>query len=561
MVVIQFKKQGKQEESVSLLTREEKDPAGPMVARVLMPETISLISVVDKELIDMLKKSAGVYLITKKPDKLELFRALKLDYKSLEGRMRLIYINSANPGAFKRSLKPLLRRLSPGTPACILITPEEVHVEMARNIALSQKNQGHVAAEPDFDPFLNAWLQTLTDKKEVKELENKYMGTSRLAVLTRAMIYKASKAKSHVLLLGETGTGKNMIASLIHENSSRKDGPFVAVNCSAVPESLFESEFFGHRKGAFTNAVEAMQGHFIKADKGTLFLDEIGELTQMNQAKLLQAVESQQFYPVGASVPSKVDVRIIAATNVNLPFKVTLNSFRADLFYRLNGFQIVVPPIREHPEDLPAIAESLWSSINGKKESLSGTFLQYLQSKPWPGNIRELQMVLTNMHEIFSGIPPSQEAVESLRKLRQDQGLFARDEARDHYQSLRNNYIKRLRETMNIIRAIRVEFRPLINLDEKIIRNQKEIKRIVLNVQMQNARLNDFLLDPFDFSDKLLFDLIRCFSYDLDNELKSLRHHSMEFAVIWHAKFQNLYDEILNQIYKHTYEEITRLRE
>jgi transcriptional regulator with PAS, ATPase and Fis domain len=134
----------------------------------------------------------------------------------------------------------------------------------------------------------------------------------------------------------------------------------------------------------------------------------------------LQAVESRQFYQVGASVPTRVDVRIIAATNVNLPLKVTLNSFRADLFYRLNGFQIVVQPIRDHPDDLPQIAEALWNSISGKKNSLSGNFLQYLQSKPWPGNIREIQMVLTNMHEIFSGIPPSQEGVEALKRLRMD---------------------------------------------------------------------------------------------------------------------------------------------
>jgi transcriptional regulator with AAA-type ATPase domain len=556
MKVIQFRKQGLHGDTIALLETYADESHEPFLKRILAPETITLVSEADKELTGHLRKSSRVYVIEMKPAKMELFRALKLEYKSLEGKIRMINLSNANPGAFKRSLNPLLKRLPAGTPACVIIIPDKVWNVMIKLIPHETQLLNPETGTSGFDPYLGSWLKTIGEKEELKSMESRFLGVSRYAVLTRALIYKAALAKSHVLLLGETGTGKSMIASLIHEYSSRRDEPFVAVNCSAVPESLFESEFFGHRKGAFTNAIEATPGHFLRAGKGTLFLDEIGELTPINQAKLLQAVESRQFYQVGASVPTKVDVRIIAATNVNLPLKVTLNSFRADLFYRLNGFQIVVQPIRDHPDDLPLIAESLWNSISGKKNSLSGTFLHYLQSKPWPGNIREIQMVLTNMHEIFSGIPPSQEGVEALKKLRMDQGLFARNEARDHFESLRNNSIKRLRETMNIIRAIRVEFRPLINQDEKVIKAPKEIRRIHVNVLQMNAQLNEFLLDPLYFKDKTLFDLIRCFSFDLDHELKGLRHQAQHFAAIWQSKLQNYYEEILNQIYKLSYEEM-----
>ncbi len=201
-----------------------------------------------------------------------------------------------------------------------------------------------------------------------------------------------------VLLLGETGTGKELAAQAIHLNSPRRSGPFVVVNCAALPETLLESELFGHERGAFTGAVGKKDGRFLLAHRGTLFLDEVGEFPPATQAKILRVLQTREFEPLGGTRTLKVDVRIIAATNRNLEAMVREGTFREDLFYRLNVFPITLPPLRERPDDLPRLADFFLRRFSSKYQrpvqTLAPEVLQAFRRYPWPGNIRELENVL-----------------------------------------------------------------------------------------------------------------------------------------------------------------------
>jgi formate hydrogenlyase transcriptional activator len=198
-----------------------------------------------------------------------------------------------------------------------------------------------------------------------------------------------------VLLRGETGTGKEIIAQAIHDASARRQQPFVTINCAAIPAALLESELFGHERGAFTGAVVQRIGRFQAADRGTLFLDEIGELPIDLQPKLLRVLQHQKFERLGSSQTTRVDVRIIAATNQDLLNMVSRHAFRADLYYRLNVFPITLPPLRERKADIPLLAEYFLRTFAQRQhksiESIPDHVMRALQAYHWPGNVRELQ--------------------------------------------------------------------------------------------------------------------------------------------------------------------------
>lgn len=208
------------------------------------------------------------------------------------------------------------------------------------------------------------------------------------------LIEKVAPSMANVLVLGESGTGKELVARAIHYNSPRKDKPFVAVNCGAIPETLMESELFGHKKGAFTGAINDRAGLFEQAGGGTLFLDEIGEVPLQLQAKLLRVLQEKEFRRVGGVSDQKADVRIVAASNRNLEEQVREGSFREDLFYRLNVVQIQMPPLRERNEDIPQLVEHFFrkhvpASVSG--EIITPAALKLLMSYGFPGNVRELE--------------------------------------------------------------------------------------------------------------------------------------------------------------------------
>lgn len=211
-------------------------------------------------------------------------------------------------------------------------------------------------------------------------------------------VKKIADARSNVLLLGETGTGKELIARAIHFNSSRADKPFIPINCSAIPENLLESELFGHVKGAFTGAITSKKGLFEEANGGTVFLDEIGDLSIGLQSKLLRVLEDQEIRPVGGTQSIKVDIRFISATNKNIEDAVKQGNFREDLFYRINVITIKLPPLRERKEDIELLVKYFvqrYSSELGKSVTdITKEALERLKAYHWPGNIRELQNII-----------------------------------------------------------------------------------------------------------------------------------------------------------------------
>lgn len=236
-----------------------------------------------------------------------------------------------------------------------------------------------------------------------KNLEDRYsthqiIGKSKAIRDTLSIVDRVSASRSTVLITGESGTGKELVARAIHFSSSRKEAPFVTVNCMAFNAGVLESELFGHEKGSFTGAVAMRRGRFEQADHGTLFLDEIGELTPDLQVKLLRVLQERTFERVGGTESVSVDIRVVAATNKDLAKLVEEGKFREDLFYRLNVVQIPIPPLRERREDIPLLvahfAEKIATENGISGKSFSQEAQNYLTGYEWPGNIRQLQNVI-----------------------------------------------------------------------------------------------------------------------------------------------------------------------
>jgi DNA-binding NtrC family response regulator len=234
-------------------------------------------------------------------------------------------------------------------------------------------------------------------KREIRRRDHveRPIGTNRAWLDILNVAETVATTDSTVLLQGESGTGKGVIARYIHQLSNRTNGPFVSINCGALPESLLESELFGHVKGSFTGAIKDKSGMFSSAERGSFFLDEIGETTPATQVKLLRVLQHREVIPVGATEPIAIDTRLIAATNRNLEEEIARGNFRSDLFYRLNVIAIEIPPLRDRPEDIPLLAESFLAEIALKrdepKKKLSPEAAEQLQEYAWPGNVRELE--------------------------------------------------------------------------------------------------------------------------------------------------------------------------
>jgi two-component system response regulator AtoC len=282
------------------------------------------------------------------------------------------------------------------------------------------------------------------------------------------IVRKVSSVMTTVLITGETGTGKELIARAIHRQSSRKEQPFIKINCAAIAENLVESELFGYEKGAFTGAVATKPGKFELAHRGTLFLDEVGEIPRYMQAKLLQAIQDQSFERVGGLKTVSVDVRLITATNRNLVLEVREGKFREDLFYRLNVFPIHIPPLRDHPEDILPLTDHFLAKFNRKLgrrvEGLDPKVRDCLLANPWQGNIRELEHLIERMVLMaeeplltMALVPP--EVAQAVREPRPATSGLAktsgRDALRSHMEEMEKQIIARCLEECdgNVTRA------------------------------------------------------------------------------------------------------------
>jgi len=260
---------------------------------------------------------------------------------------------------------------------------------------------------PVLRALLDRALSKARDAQNLAVLQRQLRDAGRLGELvggSKAMqevmriIEMAAPSSASVLITGETGSGKEIVARTIHKLSPRAAGPFVAINCSAIPETLMESEIFGHERGAFTGAAERRVGYFELADGGTLLLDEIGEMPAPTQAKLLRVLEDRKVRRLGSKTETPVDVRVLAATNKDPEQAVASGGLRQDLFFRLNVFHIHLPPLREHKEDIPLLAEHILRDVNAKHQKnvrgIGAEVLDIFMSHTWPGNIRELRNVL-----------------------------------------------------------------------------------------------------------------------------------------------------------------------
>jgi formate hydrogenlyase transcriptional activator len=289
------------------------------------------------------------------------------------------------------------------------ITPEEFEVLgiYADQAALAIKSAylfQELARHKDRLQVENEYLQ---DEIRVDRGFDNIIGQSSALRAVLRKVQQVSAVETTVLLTGETGTGKELIARAIHEGSPRKDRPLIKINCGAIPQGVIESELFGHEKGAFTGAIQKRIGRFELADKGTLFMDEVGELPLDTQVKLLRVLQEQEFERVGSTKPMRVDVRLVSATNRDIEKEVAEARFRADLFYRLNVFPIRVPPLRERPGDIPVLVDYFLAQFQRKMakplRSVDEKSMNQLQRYAWPGNIRELQNVLERACVLATG--------------------------------------------------------------------------------------------------------------------------------------------------------------
>jgi two-component system nitrogen regulation response regulator NtrX len=320
-------------------------------------------------------------------------------------------------------------------------------------------------------------------EKRTIEIENKTLrqdrikkwrlvGNSPKMIKLREQIEMAGKSNGRVLILGESGSGKELIAHLLHEHSSRVEKPFVEMNCAAIPQELIESEMFGHEKGSFTGAFERKKGKFELADEGTLFLDEVGDMSLTTQSKVLRVMETQEFQRVGGNKNIKVDVRIIAATNKDLIEEAKKGNFREDLLYRLNVIPISVPPLRERKEDIPAIVEHFLSyfaeEYGQKPKTITEDGLKALESYEWPGNIRELRNMIERLVIMTPSNMITAKNIMMISAARSDYFVFnTLKEARDSFE--KDFIIKKLEENnWNISKTAEILDIERSNLHRKI---------------------------------------------------------------------------------------------
>jgi len=280
----------------------------------------------------------------------------------------------------------------------LLLRPVEQFVRNAEQLpALSRKqaedSDGRQGDELQRFTAVFDQVTGVLSNVEARVLFPRIIGQSLAIRGILSQIMKVAPTDSTVLISGESGTGKELAAVSIHQHSPRKARPFIKLNCVAIPESLLESELFGHEKGAFTGATNRKLGKFEMAHGGTLFLDEIGDMPLSTQAKVLRTLQEREFERVGGTRPISVDVRFIAATNKNLEKMVKEGTFREDLYYRLNVFFLYLPPLKERREDIPGLTEHFLSQVH-KRAEISPTAMQMLMAYSWPGNVRQLENVL-----------------------------------------------------------------------------------------------------------------------------------------------------------------------
>jgi transcriptional regulator with AAA-type ATPase domain len=475
---------------------------------------------------------------------IELFRALKLHAKKDQDRPRRVYFNTDDPGAFKRGLKSLLHeRYGSSDPACLIVINRDVFSSVMKDLMNPKRPKNNKGDNED--PIKK--LITETEKNPVvKEIGKVYIGNSFAMRFARAMILKAAQSATPVLILGETGTGKDVIAHQIYKYAAHNKKGFLTINCSTLQDTLLESELFGHTKGSFTGATANKDGAFVALDGGTLFLDEIGELSLANQAKLLMAVDKQEIRSIGSNKAIKVNVRILAATNRNIDAMVLQGRFREDLHHRLNFFRIYAPPLRRHPDDIPAIANFFWEKQK-VHHKLTPAFLNFLKSYSWPGNVRELKAMLSSIIDIFGDVPPTRKVVDAIRSMHQEtlnQSINQTKEGTDGLFILEAR--NRLISMQNIMRGIKIRLRPVLGHEWKGKAKKEESLQLKSFISEQIRTMDELFLQPIYFIDWELFQKMTRYRHILEKTVNKWPDEAEGLLAVWDSDLKEL-DEFINR--------------
>ena len=348
--------------------------------------------------VNLAKQGMHVALASQAAEALEALREAPFDLVITDVRM---------PGDTGLELLAKVREAWPDTPVVVMTG----HGSVTDAVSAMKAGAADYLIKPISKDELLVVVERALEDRSLKaelvmlrqEVQDRYgfenlIGTTDRMVSLYEQIEAVADTSATVLLLGETGTGKDLLAHAIHYRSRRAKAPFVRVNCAAIPESLLESELFGHEKGAFTGAIRQHQGKFEQADGGTLLLDEIGEIDLHMQVKLLRVLENGEFQRVGATTTSQVDVRVVAATNKDLAQEVREKRFRSDLFFRLNVVTLEVPPLRQRRDDIPLLVDHFLAKYAARNErpvpKVVRAVMERLQAYPWPGNVRQLEHVM-----------------------------------------------------------------------------------------------------------------------------------------------------------------------
>lgn len=469
----------------------------------------------------------------------------------LLGRDRIPVLDGGfkNAGQLVRGLKALLRNAGDvgDRNRFVVGVAESVFDRLWAQADAAASRAGAGAAEPPLS--FESLLEILPQREVPPELEAKVIGISPQIRFTRQLILQAAQHDGPVLILGDTGTGKDLVARSIHACSDRAEMQFIPVNCGAIPRDLLESELFGHKKGSFTGAHADKTGLWMAANRGVLFLDEVGDLPPEHQVKVLGALDNKRIRSVGSNVEIPVDVRVIAATNRDLPAMMERGQFRPDLYYRLRSFMIYTEPLSKHPEDVPLLARHFWSDIvRHPKAALSDDIIEMLQANPWAGNVRDLKWTLVGLYRYTGQVAPTLKQLKTVVWYENQRG-FSRAAPYDKpgIDAHRVECLMHLRRTDDALRACEVALRPMSG-GKRVPRTMMAQMADVL--RRHAGELELLCLHPLLFADGGTFRAVDQFKWGVVDFLHVLQVHPAKARDAWDNPLSRLLQQATNAVFQ-----------
>ncbi len=379
---------------------------------------------------------------------------------------------------------------------------------------------------------LQSLLEIMPWREVPPALEKLLIGVSPQIQFIRQLILQAGQHDGPVLIIGDTGTGKELVARAIHVNSKSKDMGFIPVNCGAISKDLLESELFGHKKGAFTGAHADKEGLWKAADNGTLFLDEVGDLPMEHQVKVLRALDTKFIRPVGGTHEIPVNARVIAATNRDLPAMMKAGQFRADLYYRLRSFMIPTEPLAKHPEDIPLLARHFWKDIaKVSGASLSEEFVRALQAMPWHGNVRDLKWTLVSLFRYTGLGNPTPKHLRTVVWYENQQDMPRSPAAEKiSIDAHRVECLMHLRRADDVLRACEMVIQPVLARKRPM---RKAWTRAEDALRRHAGELEILCSHPLLFTDNGTFNAVEQFKCGVADLLHVLHTHPAQAREFW----------------------------